>query len=144
MLSWVGIVYSIKFLWAPIIDRVPPPIVHRVLGRRRGWMLLAQLGIAAGLFNLGLSDPTAGVRSIALGALFVAFCAATQDIAMDAWRIESAALPMQGAMVAAYQVGYRIALITGSAGALTVAGRAGSYASRKPQGRKPPPSVKRG
>jgi MFS transporter, PAT family, beta-lactamase induction signal transducer AmpG len=129
MLSWVGILYSIKFLWAPIIDRVPPPILHRVLGRRRGWMLLAQLGIAAGLFNLGLSDPTAGVRSIALAALFVAFCAATQDIAVDAWRIESAALPVQGAMVAAYQVGYRIPLITGSAGALTVAARAGWHMS---------------
>ncbi|TLY79279.1 MAG: AmpG family muropeptide MFS transporter, partial [Gammaproteobacteria bacterium] len=65
MLAWVGIVYSIKFLWAPVIDRMPPPFLHRLLGRRRGWMLLAQLGIALGLFNLGLSDPAAGVRPIA-------------------------------------------------------------------------------
>jgi PAT family beta-lactamase induction signal transducer AmpG len=121
MLAWVSILYSIKFLWAPIIDRVPPPIVHRILGRRRGWMLLAQVGIAVGLFNLGLSDPAAGVRPFALAALFVAFCAATQDIALDAWRIESAAVQMQGAMVAAYQVGYRLALITGSAGAFALA-----------------------
>lgn len=121
MLAWVSILYSIKFLWAPIVDRVPPPLVHRILGRRRGWMLLAQVGIAVGLFNLGLSDPSAGVRPFALAALFVAFCAATQDIALDAWRIESAAVQMQGAMVAAYQVGYRLALIVGSAGAFTIA-----------------------
>ena len=129
MLAWVGILYSIKFLWAPIVDRVPPPLLHRILGRRRGWMLLAQIGIGVGLFKLSLSDPADGVRSVALAALFVAFCAATQDIAMDAWRIESAELQMQGPMLAAYQFGYRIALITGSAGALTIAGRAGWHAS---------------
>jgi PAT family beta-lactamase induction signal transducer AmpG len=92
-------------------------------------MLLAQTGIAAGLFQLSLSDPAGGVRSVALGALFVAFCAATQDIALDAWRIESAPPQLQGAMVATYQVGYRIALITGSAGALTIAAGPGWHAS---------------
>src|SRR6185437_12574996 len=81
---------------------------------RRGWMFLAQVGICVGLFKLSLGDPALGVESIALAALFVAFCAATQDIAM-------ASLEQQGAMVAAYQVGYRIALICGSAGALTIA-----------------------
>jgi MFS transporter, PAT family, beta-lactamase induction signal transducer AmpG len=121
MLSWVGILYSIKFLWAPVVDRLPPPFLQRLLGRRRGWMLLAQVGICVGLFKLSLGDPAQGVESVALAALFVAFCAATQDIAMDAWRIETASLQLQGAMVAAYQVGYRIALICGSAGALTVA-----------------------
>src|SRR5690242_19591208 len=124
MLSWVGILYSIKFLWAPVVDRVPPPFLQRLLGRRRGWMFLAQVGICVGLFKLSLGDPALGVESIALAALFVAFCAATQDIAMDAWRIEMASLEQQGAMVAAYQVGYRIALICGSAGALTVAANA--------------------
>lgn len=125
MLSWVGILYSIKFLWAPVVDRVAPPFLHRLLGRRRSWMLLAQVGICLGLFKLSFSDPAQGVQSIALAALFVAFCAATQDIALDAWRIESANLQLQGAMVATYQVGYRAALICGSAGALTVADRAG-------------------
>ncbi len=129
MLSWVGILYSIKFLWAPVVDRLGLPILHRILGRRRAWMLLAQLGLAAGLFHLSLSDPATGVRSVALSALFVAFCAATQDIALDAWRIESAPPQLQGAMVAVYQVGYRIALITGSAGALTIADVAGWHAS---------------
>lgn len=129
MLSWVGIFYSIKFLWAPLVDRMPLPLLHRVFGRRRAWMLLAQSGIVVGLSKLGAGDPTGGVTATALAALFVAFCAATQDIALDAWRIESAALSMQGAMAATYQIGYRIALITGSAGALTIADRAGWHAS---------------
>jgi PAT family beta-lactamase induction signal transducer AmpG len=129
MLAWVGILYSIKFLWAPVVDRVAPPLLQRWLGRRRGWMLWAQLGIALGLFNIGLCDPAGGVRPVALWALFTTFCAATQDIALDAWRIESAALQKQGAMLGAYQVGYRVALICGGAGALAIAGYAGWHAS---------------
>jgi PAT family beta-lactamase induction signal transducer AmpG len=129
MLAWVGILFSIKFLWAPIVDRVPPLFLERMLGRRRGWMLLAQCGIAAGLFNISLCDPAGGVRPLALWALFTTFCAATQDIALDAWRIESAALPLQGAMLGAYQIGYRVALICGGAGALALAGAAGWHTS---------------
>ena len=128
MLAWVGILYSIKFLWAPVIDRVPLPLL-RSLGRRRSWMLLAQLGIAFGLFNISLCEPAGGVRPLALWALFTAFCAATQDIALDAWRIESAPLPQQGAMLGAYQIGYRLALIAGGAGALALAAAAGWHAS---------------
>ena len=129
MLAWVSILYSIKFLWAPVVDRVAPPLLQRLLGRRRGWMLWAQLGIAVGLVNLGSSDPAHGVRAVALWALFTTFCAATQDIALDAWRIESAALQAQGAMLGAYQIGYRAALICGGAGALAIAGYAGWHAS---------------
>jgi PAT family beta-lactamase induction signal transducer AmpG len=129
MLSWVGILYSIKFVWAPLVDRLPLPIIQRLLGRRRAWMLLAQIGIVVGLANLAASDPAAGVRHIALGALFLAFCAATQDVALDAWRIESAELSQQSAMVAAYQIGYRVALIMGGAGALEIAGRVNWHAS---------------
>jgi PAT family beta-lactamase induction signal transducer AmpG len=129
MLSWVGIVYSIKILWAPVVDRVPLPLLNRLLGRRRSWMLLAQVGIASGLFNMSWSDPAAGVLRIAAWAVFVAFWAATQDIAVDAWRIESAAVQMQGAMAAAYQIGYRVALIAASAGAFTVADRFGWHVS---------------
>lgn len=129
MLSWVGIVYSIKFLWAPVVDRTVLPLLHRLFGRRRSWMLLAQAGIAFGLFNLSISDPSADVLRVALWALLVAFCAATQDIAIDAWRIESAPPEAQGAMAAAYQLGYRVALIAGSAGALTIAAGFGWQAS---------------
>jgi len=129
MLAWVGILFSLKFLWAPIVDRVPAPLLQRLLGRRRGWMLLAQLGIALGLFNLSLCEPTTAVRPLALWALFTAFCAATQDIALDAWRIESAPLELQGAMLGAYQIGYRLALICGGAGALALAGQAGWHTS---------------
>ena len=129
MLSWVGILYSIKFLWAPLVDRLRLPVIQRLLGRRRAWMLLAQVGIVIGLANLAAADPASGVRPVALMALFVAFCAATQDVALDAWRIESAPLSQQGALVAAYQIGYRAALIMGSAGALTIAARANWHAS---------------
>ena len=84
-------------------------------------MLLAQVGIGAGLLNLAGSSPSVDISHVALGALFLAFCSATQDISIDAWRIESASLDQQGAMVAAYQLGYRAALIMGSAGALGLA-----------------------
>lgn len=121
MLAWVGLVYSVKFLWSPVVDRLRIPLLHGWLGRRRSWMLVAQLGIGAGLLNMAGGDPAAGVMQIAFGALFLAFCSATQDIAIDAWRIESAAVDVQGAMAAAYQIGYRAALITGGAGALGIA-----------------------
>lgn len=121
MLAWVGLVYSVKFLWSPVVDRARIPLLFAWLGRRRSWMLVAQIGIAVGLVNLATSSPSIGVTQIAVGALFLAFCSATQDIAVDAWRIESAPVEMQGAMAAAYQIGYRAALITGGAGALGIA-----------------------
>jgi len=132
MLAWVGIVFALKFIWAPVVDRLPVPFLTRVLGRRRSWMLVAQIGIAVAIFNLSLMQPAAGVLPVALWALFLAFCAATQDISIDAWRIESAPVAEQGAMAAAYQLGYRVALITGSAGALSIAADFGwqvSYAT---------------
>jgi PAT family beta-lactamase induction signal transducer AmpG len=121
MMAWATIPYSLKFLWAPVVDRMPLPLLTRLLGRRRAWLLLAQAGIAIGLLQLAGSEPAAGVRSIVIWDVFLTFCAATQDIALDAWRIESAPVAMQGAMAAAYQIGFRIALIAGSAGALSVA-----------------------
>jgi MFS transporter, PAT family, beta-lactamase induction signal transducer AmpG len=121
MMAWATIPYSLKFVWAPVVDRAPLPLLTRLLGRRRAWLLLAQVGIAIGLFQLAASDPAAGMHRIVVWDLFLTFFAATQDIALDAWRIESAPIAMQGAMAAAYQVGYRVALIAGSAGALTLA-----------------------
>jgi len=121
MLAWVGLVYTLKFIWSPIVDRLRIPLLYGWLGKRRSWMLLAQVGIGAGLLNLAGSSPATDITHVAVGALFLAFCSATQDISVDAWRIESASLDQQGAMVAAYQLGYRAALITGSAGALGLA-----------------------
>ncbi|MBK7251293.1 MAG: MFS transporter [Gammaproteobacteria bacterium] len=121
MLAWVGIAYSIKFLWAPVVDRLALPLLDRLLGRRRSWMLVAQLGIALGLANIASSDPVQSIGHVALFALMVAFCSATQDIAIDAWRIEAAPLERQGAMAASYQLGYRIAVMVASAGALWLA-----------------------
>ena len=129
MLSWVGIIYSIKFFWAPVVDRLPLPVLHRLLGRRRSWMLLAQVGIAVGLFNMAHLNPVGHLGAMAALALLVAFSSATQDIAIDAWRIEAVPQPMQGVMAAAYQLGYRIAIMVGSAGALWIAADYGWMAS---------------
>jgi PAT family beta-lactamase induction signal transducer AmpG len=121
MLSWVGIIYSIKFFWAPVVDRLQLPLLHRLLGRRRSWMLLAQVGIAVGLFNMAHLNPVGHLGAMAALALLVAFSSATQDISIDAWRIEAVPQQMQGVMAAAYQLGYRIAIMVGSAGALWIA-----------------------
>jgi MFS transporter, PAT family, beta-lactamase induction signal transducer AmpG len=121
MLSWVGIIYSIKFFWAPVVDRLPLPLLGRLLGRRRSWMLLAQVGIAIGLFNMAHLNPVGHLGAMAALALLVAFSSATQDVAIDAWRIEAVPQSMQGVMAAAYQLGYRIAIMVASAGALWIA-----------------------
>lgn len=121
MLSWVGIIYSVKFFWAPVVDRLQLPVLGRRLGRRRSWMLVAQAGIALGLANMAHMEPVGHLGTVAALALLVAFSSATQDIAVDAWRIEAAPPLMQGAMAAAYQLGYRIALMVASAGALWIA-----------------------
>ena len=125
MLSWVGIIYSIKFFWAPVVDRLRLPLLHRLLGRRRSWMLVAQVGIALGLVQMALTNPVGHLWAMAAFALLTAFSSATQDISIDAWRIESAPQEMQGSMAAAYQLGYRVAIMVGSAGALWIASEQG-------------------
>lgn len=122
--SLVGLAYSLKFCWSPIVDRLPLPLLS-ALGRRRSWMLLAQCGIAAGFVALALADPAVNPQRIALFAVFTAFASATQDIAVDAYRIEAVGSEWQGAMAAAYQIGYQIALITAGAGALFAAAESG-------------------
>jgi MFS transporter, PAT family, beta-lactamase induction signal transducer AmpG len=129
MLAWAGLIFTLEFMWAPFVDRMPLPFLHRLLGRRRSWMFLAQIGIVAALANLSLAHPATHLTQVAVGAVFLAFCAATQDIAMNAWRIESAPDEEQGVMAAAYQIGYRVALISASAGALALAGFAGWHLS---------------
>jgi PAT family beta-lactamase induction signal transducer AmpG len=120
-LSWVGLAYAFKWVWAPLVDRLPLPLLTRALGRRRSWLLAAQLAIVAGLAGMAFTDAAHDLHQLVAFALLVAFASATQDIALDAYRIESADLSRQAAMAAAYQVGYRSAMITASAGALWIA-----------------------
>lgn len=120
-LSWVGLAYGFKWMWAPLVDRMPLPLLTSALGRRRGWLIAAQAAIALGLAGMAFSDPAQGLGPLVGFALLVAFASATQDIALDAFRIESAEVSRQAAMAAAYQVGYRAAMITASAGALWIA-----------------------
>lgn len=119
--SWIGITYSFKFVWSPVVDRVPLPLLTRWLGRRRSWMLLAQAGIAGGLLGMAFCDPRTDLWSMVAFALLVAFSSATQDIALDAFRIEATDASLQGATAATYQLGYRIAVLAAGAGALYIA-----------------------
>lgn len=119
--SWVGITFSIKVVWAPVVDRVPiPGLTHR-LGRRRSWMLAAQIGVALGLAGMAVIGPHHSLVQLAVLAVWVAFASATQDVAIDAFRIESASAEYQGAMAAMYIFGYRVALLVAGAGALYTA-----------------------
>ncbi len=120
-ISWVGFTYSFKFVWSPVVDRVPLPLLTRWLGRRRAWMLLAQSGIGLGLLTMSFSDPTRNLSALVALAVLVAFSSATQDIAMDAFRIEATDQSLQGATAATYQLGYRVAVLAASAGALYIA-----------------------
>ena len=123
-LSWVGLAYAFKWVWAPLVDRMPIPLLTTWLGRRRSWLLLAQLGIMAGLVAMSFNDPRVALQPVVWGALAVAVGSATQDIALDAFRIESAGSERQAALAAAYQTGYRLAMIWAGAGVLWLAARA--------------------
>ncbi len=123
-LSWVGLFYAGKWLWAPLVDRVPIPGVTKYLGRRRSWLLFAQALIMIGLVGMAMNDPKQDLQIIIWFALLVAFASATQDIALDAFRIESAKAEYQAALAASYQTGYRLAMIWAGAGALWLAARA--------------------
>lgn len=119
--SWVGLAYGFKWVWSPLIDRLSIPLLSGWLGRRRSWMLLSQLALAASLAGLAFSDPLNQIEWMALLAVTVAFSSATQDIVIDAYRIESAGERLQAAMAATYMAGYRLAMIVAGAGALAIA-----------------------
>ena len=121
LMSWVALAYSLKFLWAPIVDRYDAPVLSRLLGRRRGWMALSQLGVAAGLIGMASTNPQAGLPFTIIFAVLIAFASATQDVVIDGWRIDAAPTERQGMMAAALLLGYRLALITAGAGALYIA-----------------------
>lgn len=118
--SLVGVAFSLKVLWAPVVDSWAPPL-FRKLGKRRAWLLVSQIGIAMGLLAMSQMNVHQDLALIAACAVFVAFCSATQDIVIDAYRIEAVVLEFQGAMAAAYVFGYRLALLAGGAGALYLA-----------------------
>ncbi|MDK8463882.1 MFS transporter [Marinobacter sp. SS13-12] len=119
--SWLGITYSIKVFWAPVVDRVKLPILDKLLGKRRSWILLAQAGIATGLYLMAHVDATVAPEMMAFCGLLVAFSSATQDVAIDAYRIEIAEERLQAALAATYIFGYRLALLVAGAGALYLA-----------------------
>ncbi len=119
--SWIGLAYALKWCWSPLVDRMPLPLLSRVLGRRRSWLLFSQVAIFIGLVGMATTDPAVDLRLMALFALAVAFASATQDISLDAYRIEAVPEKLQGAMSASYMTGYRLAMILASAGALAIA-----------------------
>jgi len=113
--------YSLKFLWAPLVDRLNLPLLTRILGRRRGWLLLTQVALMAAVVSLGSSDPAADAWATALLALAVAFCSASQDIVVDAYRVEVLEERQYAAGAAAVVFGYRVGMLVSGAGALYLA-----------------------
>ena len=120
-ISWVALLYGLKFVWSPLVDHLRLPLLHPLLGQRRSWMLLAQIGIISGLLLMAGSNPHAQLAILVYSALLVAFSSATQDIAIDAWRIEAMPVETQGAMAATYQTGYRLGMLLAGGGAFTIA-----------------------
>jgi len=121
LLSYVALAYTLKFLWAPVIDAVDLPVLATLLGRRRAWMLVTQLAVSLGLVGLAFGDPAHAIFWTVACAFSVAFAAATQDVVIDGWRIDAAPSERQGMMSATYQLGYRLALLCAGAGALYIA-----------------------
>jgi PAT family beta-lactamase induction signal transducer AmpG len=119
--SWVALLYGLKVLWSPLVDRFRIPLMYGLLGQRRSWMLLAQCGVAGGLLLMSASDPLTDLQLLVYAALLVAFASATQDISIDAWRIEAMPTETQGAMAGTYQLGYRLGMLVAGGGAFSIA-----------------------
>ena len=129
MFSWAALGYSFKFIWAPLVDALPLPILTRLLGRRRGWLLLTQVMIITALVLMAMTNPQGSEQMLgvmAAGAVLLGFSSASQDIVIDAYRIESAPADMQTALSATYVAGYRVGMIVSGAGALYLADFFGS------------------
>ena len=120
-LSWVGLAYGFKWVWAPLVDRLSLPVLTLLLGRRRSWLLLAQVCVVTGLLGMAISNPQVSLTPLVGFALLTAFGSATQDIALDAFRIESAQARLQAVLAASYQTGYRLAMIWAGAGVFWIA-----------------------
>jgi MFS transporter, PAT family, beta-lactamase induction signal transducer AmpG len=125
--SWAALGYSFKFIWSPLVDKLPIPILTKLLGRRRSWLLISQFSIITAISWMALVDPAAsGLTSMALAAVLLGFSSATQDIAIDAFRIESAESDLQAILASTYIAGYRIGMIVAGAGSLYLADYFGS------------------
>lgn len=127
--SWAALGYSFKFVWAPLVDELPVPVLTKLLGRRRAWLLIAQLLIICAISIMAFSDPSLGqsyLYQMAAGAVLLGFSAATQDIVIDAYRIELAETQMQTVLASTYNAGYRIGMIVAGAGALFLAAYLGT------------------
>ena len=127
--SWAALGYSFKFVWAPLIDKLPVPLLTRWLGRRRAWLLLSQFAVIGAILWMALTDPAAGSSNLtmmAFAAVALGFSSATQDIVIDAYRIESAPTEEQAMISSTYIAGYRIGMIVAGAGALYLATYFGS------------------
>lgn len=126
--SWAALGYSFKFVWAPLVDCLPVPFLTKLLGLRRSWLLVAQIGIIASIYLMAMTNPEveSQLTLMAIGAVLLGFSAATQDISIDAYRIEVASADMQGMLSAAYIAGYRLAMIVAGAGSLFLASYLGS------------------
>ena len=122
---WVGFAYSLKFLWAPLVDRVRIPGFSDWLGNRRGWTLFALLGTALAMWGMSAQDPASDLAGVAVGAVLIAFASATLDICVDAWRVDSGENAEQASLSAIYQLGYRFGMIAAVSGGLFVAETAG-------------------
>ena len=121
LFAYLMLAYSFKFVWSPLVDAVGLPVLTRWLGRRRAWLFASQVGLAATLYMLSNVDPSATMTLFVVIAACVALLSATQDIVLDAYRIEIAPLEMQGVLAASYQYGYRVAVVVSGAGALYLA-----------------------
>ena len=122
----VGTPYALKFLWSPLIDRLPPPLP---LGRRRGWGVTIQIALIAATLSLGACDPKHNLARMGVLALVVAFLSASQDVVIDAWRVEMLSIEQQGPGAGMIQTGYRMGMLVSGAGALVIASRAGWFAA---------------
>ncbi len=119
--SWAGLVYAFKWVWAPIVDYGKFPLLEELFGHRRSWLLISQLGVTVALLAMAMNNPADSLMLTLMPALATAFFSATQDISLDAYRIESSSPELQGALSAMYQAGYRLAMIWAGAGALALA-----------------------
>lgn len=124
--SWAALGYSFKFVWAPLVDRIPVPFITRWLGRRRSWLLVSQIAVLGAIVWTSAFDPVAGLTLTAVGAVLIGFSSATQDIVIDAYRIESAEPDLQSMLSSMYIAGYRIGMLAAGAGALWLADLWGS------------------